>query len=178
VELTVCALAVQSDGKIVVGGLFNTLGGHVRYSIGRLNADATLDTTFDPNANGIVYALAVQSDGKLVLGGYFTALGGQTRDYIGRLNADGTLDTTFTPEADDERAVYALAVQSDGKIVVGASSPRWAGRRATVSGAQRRRHARHHLQPRRERLCLRPRGAVGWQARGGGLVHHAGRADA
>ena len=113
----VWALAVQSDGKIVVGGDFTTLGGQTRNRIGRLNADGTLDTTFNPGANNAVYALAVQSDGKIVVGGNFTTLGGQTRNYIGRLKADGTLDATFNPNANND--VYALAVQSDGKIVVG-----------------------------------------------------------
>ena len=93
----VTALAVQADGKIVVGGWFTTLGGQPRNYIGRLNADGTLDTTFNPGADGYVSALAVQEDGKIVVGGDFTTLGGQTRHAIGRLNADGTLDTTFNP---------------------------------------------------------------------------------
>jgi len=113
----VTALAVQADGKIVVGGWFTTLGGQTRNYIGRLNPDGTLDATFDPGANNNVYALAVQADGKIVVGGAFTTLGGQPRNYIGRLNADGSLDTTFNPGASD--AVKALAVQADGKIVVG-----------------------------------------------------------
>lgn len=47
----------------------------------------------------------------------FTTLCGQPRKYIGRLNSDGTLDTNFTAEADSY--VRALALQSDGKILVG-----------------------------------------------------------
>jgi len=85
---SVFALAVQSDGEIVVGGRFTTLGGQTRNYIARLNADGTLDTTFDPGANDWVDALAVQSDGKLVVGGFFTTLGGQARNHIGRLSND------------------------------------------------------------------------------------------
>ena len=56
-------------------------------SIGRLNADGTLDSGFNPGANGYrVYSLAVQADGKILVGGDFTTLGGQPRNYIGRLN--------------------------------------------------------------------------------------------
>jgi uncharacterized delta-60 repeat protein len=114
----VYSTVIQPDGKIVIGGWFNSLGGQSRYNIGRVNADGTLDTSFNPGANGYyVNSLAVQTDGKIVVGGYFTMLGGQSRAYIGRLNADGSLDTSFNPGADN--AVNTLAVQADGKIVVG-----------------------------------------------------------
>ena len=111
------SLAIQSDGKIVVGGGFNGLGGQARHQIGRLNADGTLDDSFNPGANGWVNSLAIQSDGKILVGGNFTALGGQSRDKIGRLNADGTLDKSFNPGANI--SVDSLAIQSDGKILVG-----------------------------------------------------------
>jgi len=111
------ALAMQADGKIVVGGQFSWLGGQPRSYIGRLNPDGSLDTDFNPGANNWVLALAVQADGKILVGGYITELGGQTRNYIGRLNSDGTLDTTFNPGALGE--VRSLAIQEDGKILVG-----------------------------------------------------------
>ena len=124
---TVTAIAVQADGKILVGGSFTSLGGGgegttTRNYIGRLNADGSLDASFNPGANGTVYAIAVQADGKTLVGGYFTALGGggtgtTTRNNIGRLNADGSLDTSFNPGADI--IVYTIAVQVDGKILVG-----------------------------------------------------------
>ena len=110
---------MQPDGKIVVGGAFTTLGGQARNYIGRLNADGTLDATFNPGAGNDVHALAVQADGKIVVGGSFTTLGGQARNHIGRLNADGTLDAAFNPGAIRQSYVYDLAVQADGKIVVG-----------------------------------------------------------
>jgi len=111
------SLAVQADGKILVGGWLTTLGGQTRRYIGRLNSDGTVDTSFNPGADGDVWSLALQADGKILVGGYFTTLGGQTRNYIGRLNADGTVDTSFIPGADN--IVCSLAVQADGKILVG-----------------------------------------------------------
>ncbi|MEK7675733.1 MAG: immunoglobulin domain-containing protein, partial [Verrucomicrobiota bacterium] len=113
------SLAVQADGKILVGGSFATLGGQSRNCIGRLNADGTLDTSFNPGANDRVNSLAVQADGKILVGGYFDKLGGQSRNCIGRLNADGTLDTSFNLGAN--YWVYSLSAQSDGKILVGGS---------------------------------------------------------
>src|SRR5260221_522541 len=126
------AIAVQPDGKILVGGTFSMLGGGgagttARIALGRLNADGSLDS-FNPGASKqpvgavpIVYATALQPDGKIVVGGYFQGLGGGTgatpRNYIGRLNADGTVDAGFNPGA--TFMVNALALQADGKIVVG-----------------------------------------------------------
>ncbi len=110
-------LAVQADGKIVVGGGFTLLEGQSRKNIGRLNANGSLDSTFNPSANDWVNALAVQADGKIVVGGGFTLLEGQSRRNIGRLNASGSLDATFNPGANS--TVAALAVQADGKVVVG-----------------------------------------------------------
>lgn len=117
----VTCTAIQTDGKIVIGGDFTTVGGVVRNRIARLNADGTLDATFNPNVGGgsfpAVLALAVQADGKIVLGGQFSTVGPTTRNRIARLNADGTLDTTFNPNASAQ--VYCLGLQADGKILVG-----------------------------------------------------------
>jgi len=115
-------LAVQADGKILVGGQFATLGGGgtgttPRMRLGRLNANGSVDTSFNPGANSPVWALAVQADGKILVGGFFTTLASRTRNYLGRLNADGSLDTSFTPGANG--SVLAVAVQADGKILVG-----------------------------------------------------------
>jgi len=115
---TIYALAVQADGKILVGGSFSWLGGQRRDRIARLNPDGTLDDSFSPGADGTVNTLALQSDGKIVVGGYFEKIGGQTRYYIARLNTDGSLDTTFNPQAEGS-TVYTLALQADGKILVG-----------------------------------------------------------
>jgi uncharacterized delta-60 repeat protein len=130
-------LAVQADGKILVGGNFMSLDGQARSYIGRLNADGTLDATFNPGASGTVNSLAVQADGKILVGGFFTMLGGQTRNRIARLNIDGTLDASFNPGASGTVGcmVYSLAVQADGKILVG-------GEFTTLGGQTRNRIGR------------------------------------
>ena len=70
----VFTLVVQPDGKILVGGSFTMLGGGgqgtvPRQNIGRLNADGSIDPTFDPGTDGLVEALALQPDGKILVGG-------------------------------------------------------------------------------------------------------------
>src|SRR5439155_1175455 len=77
---SVRAVALQPDGKILLGGDFTTLGGGgightARSRLGRLNPDGTLENSFNPGANSTVQALAVQADGKIVAGGSFTTLG-------------------------------------------------------------------------------------------------------
>src|SRR5947209_13776142 len=73
-------VAVQADGKVLLGGGFTTLQPNgaasttPRSKIARVNADGSVDTTFDPNANNTVNSVAVQADGKVLLGGNFTTL--------------------------------------------------------------------------------------------------------
>jgi uncharacterized delta-60 repeat protein len=110
-------LALQADGRIVVGGTFTTLGGRPRMNIGRLNANGSLDTGFNPGAQNSVLSLAVQPDGKILVGGSFTMLGGQSCTNIGRLNATGSRDAAFNPGAN--YPVDTVAVQADGKILLG-----------------------------------------------------------
>ena len=121
----VISVALQADGKIVVGGGFKKLCGQPRLFIGRVNADGTLDSAFDPGADGGVQSLALQTDGKILVGGEFSTLCGQPRPFLGRLNADGTLDSAFNAGADG--VVQSLALQADGKILVGGSFTHLAG---------------------------------------------------
>ena len=80
-------MAVQPDGKILIGGYFTSVGGVSRNKIARLNADGTLDISFDPGdgANNSVNSVALQSDGKILIGGDFTTVGGVSRNGIARL---------------------------------------------------------------------------------------------
>jgi uncharacterized delta-60 repeat protein len=123
---TIFCLGVQPDGKILVVGSFANLDGQPCGRIGRLNADGSLDTTFNASANGAnvpgsgVFTLALQTDGKIIVGGAFTKLGTLNCTNIGRLNADGTADATFNPGMNaTNSAVYSLAIQADGKVLVG-----------------------------------------------------------
>jgi uncharacterized delta-60 repeat protein len=130
---TVTSVAVQADGKVLIGGLFSSVGGVTRNYIARLNADGSLDTGFNPNANLTVNSVALQADGKVLIGGSFTTVGGVTRNYVARLNTDGTVDTGFNPNANN--TVFGFAVQADGKVLI-------AGDFTTMGGVARNRIAR------------------------------------
>jgi uncharacterized delta-60 repeat protein len=115
------AVAVQPDGKILVGGGFS-IGGQ-RNDLARLDPTTGLADSFDPNANSEVYSIALQTDGKVLVGGGFTTLspnggGAVTRNNIARLETDGRLDRTLNLGIVGDY-VLATAVQPDGKILIG-----------------------------------------------------------
>lgn len=127
VDAQVNALAVQADGKILVGGAFQNFAGQSRPYLLRLNVNGSLDATFAPALNGTVNSLAVQADGRIVIGGAFTTVGGTARNRVARLLASGAIDPGFDPGAGGNDEVVTLALQADGKIVAGGDFTSFAG---------------------------------------------------
>ncbi len=124
-DVAVVTTALQPDGKVIIGGYFTTFNGAARNHIARLNADGSLDSSFDPGAgaDSPVVITALQPDGKIIIGGQFISYNGTDVWFLARLNADGGLDATFdTGYGVGSGAldpVLAIAVQPDGKIIVG-----------------------------------------------------------
>jgi uncharacterized delta-60 repeat protein len=118
---SVQAVTVQSDGKVVFGGEFTMVKGATRNRIARLNANGTLDGTYNPGsgANSRVASIALQPDGKVLIGGDFTTFNGANCNHIARLNSDGSLDTSFSVGSGANGGVSSIAVQSDGNILIG-----------------------------------------------------------
>jgi uncharacterized delta-60 repeat protein len=113
----VYCIAPQADGKIVTGGQFTSVGGVPRNCIARLNADGSVDGSFNPNASTNVQCIALQANGAILIGGSFTNVGGMQRNYIARLNTNGTVDNSFNPNASG--GVASVGLQADGKILIG-----------------------------------------------------------
>ncbi len=84
---SVKTITLQPDGKIIIGGHFTLYNGTTRNSIARLNADGSLDNSFDPGtgANNNVYTTLRQPDGKIIIGGLFTSYGNTGRNRIARI---------------------------------------------------------------------------------------------
>ena len=103
-NLTVQTIAIQADGKIVIGGIFNTIGGTPRNYIARINTNGSPDTTFDAHfdsdSNGHTCSIALQTDGKILVTGAINSINGTEVTGFARLNTDGSLDTTFLPDPD------------------------------------------------------------------------------
>src|SRR5947207_3089220 len=114
---TLLSIAVQADGKILLGSDSTSIGGQTRNRIARLDATTGLADSFDPNADNDLISIAVQADGKILAAGFFTSIGGQMRNRIARLDATTGLADSFNPNANYE--VLSIAVQADGKILAG-----------------------------------------------------------
>lgn len=126
--------AVLPDGKVMIGGFFTSVGGVARNKLARLNADGTLDTTYNAQLTGSfgVRGMALQSDGKLIIVGNITSVAGVGVTFIARLNPDGTRDASFAPTPN--APPIGVAVRGDGQVLI------W-GQFTTVNGLPRSRIA-------------------------------------
>lgn len=118
---TVRTLALQLDGKLLVGGEFLNYNGSKTAYFCRLELDGSKDLNFHLGTafNGKVYAAVVQSDMKIIVAGSFTSFDGNSVGKIVRLNSDGTIDNTFDATIGvSSGTIYGLALQSDGKLIV------------------------------------------------------------
>ncbi len=126
-------IAVQSDGKILIGGVFTTVNGVSRPNLARLNPDGSVDTTFNPAPNGEVRVIAVQPDDKILVGGWFDSIAGAPRSRLARLNSDGSIDDDFLAECNDRVEVVHLF--ANGQMLV-------AGNFTSINATARTRIAR------------------------------------
>jgi uncharacterized delta-60 repeat protein len=132
----VSVVAIQPDGKVLIGDPLTFISGMNTYGSARLNADGSLDGTFISHTNFAAYLLpdvipvitAVQSDGKVLVGGYSHYLLDDYLDvyvfFLNRFNANGSQDDGFDlalgPGTQvSMESIDTLAVQPDGKIIVG-----------------------------------------------------------
>ena len=134
---SVAAIALQSDGRVIATGYATPSADQQDFGVFRLTSDGALDTSF--NTSGIrlidlggtkdrAGAVSVMPDGKILLAGETNA--GVGRDLaVVRLSADGSIDNTFgtggTVLVDlgaTDDAFTSLAVQNDGKILMGGMS--------------------------------------------------------
>ncbi len=115
-NLDVSRLLFQPDGKVIVAGRF--LNSNV-WAVIRFDTNGAVDNSFAIATAAGVSALALQGDGKVLLGGGFAVVNGASRRCIARLNANGTLDNTFNPFVAGDSRVNAVALQPDGKILIG-----------------------------------------------------------
>lgn len=131
------AVAIQADGKVVVGGTFGS-----NFALARYHSDGTLDTSFGTGgtvttdfatyADGI-HSLAIQSDGKIVAAGYATKSNSNSDFALARYHSNGALDSSFgsggkvttdlgTSKKIGQDSIQGIVLQSNGKIVVAGSS--------------------------------------------------------
>ena len=130
------SIAIQPDGKILIGGNFYSYNGVVRKGIVRLNSNGSIDTTFKPLElntyyESSVFFVTLQPDGKILLSGVFQLpVPGPVVKHLIRLNSDGSIDNSFTKgdltgtinhydiSVSLSRPLAKPIIQPDGKIIV------------------------------------------------------------
>lgn len=123
-NLVVNTVAAQPDGKVIVGGNFSVGGDAPHNGIVRLDAQGNIDSIFN-GGNGAggqspeVYSVALQPDGKILVGGKFSVFNNVAINNLVRLNPDGSLDGAFNIGSGTLGTVRSVAVQPNGKILVG-----------------------------------------------------------
>ena len=126
---TIWAVASQSDGRLIVSGGFTTFNGAARVRLARLNPDGSLDNTFNVGSgmNSRANVILTLPGDKLLLGGFFATINGVTAHRLARLDATGSLDTTFSVGTGPNSTIWSMALQPDGKILVGGDWTTWSG---------------------------------------------------
>lgn len=119
---SISRIAIQNDGKILVTGQFTSYSGIAGILV-RLNADGSVDPAFSASlgTSGGIQTIAFQADGKIILGRGFTYLSAPT-DWgnLTRINTNGSMDSTFHINGVAAKYhVFSIAMQSDGKIIIG-----------------------------------------------------------
>ena len=114
----VYSIMVTSNGQILVGGDFTNAEGLSDSGLKLLNSDGTQATNWF--VDGKIYCMAKQSDGKIILGGQCYSYGATTVKRIFRINPDYSIDSTFNTMTEGANGgVFSIAIQSDGKILIG-----------------------------------------------------------
>ncbi|MDQ6861850.1 MAG: dockerin type I domain-containing protein [Verrucomicrobiota bacterium] len=140
-EGKVASVFLQSDGKLVIAGDFNSVIGNAadptvtRYGIVRFNVDGRVDQQFIPDPtplfqNGgvvtIVGAAQQKTNGNAGKIVFLIGVGPSVAYYVGRLNADGSFDSTFQTPSNGGFGWYVsgllpntgLFIQSDDRVLL------------------------------------------------------------
>src|SRR5439155_8132420 len=116
------SIVIRTNGQLQVKGGFSAISGSPRKNIALLNADGSLDPNFKPGSgvtSGTASTFVIQPDGKVIIGGGFTTNNPVAGRYIARVNPDESLDPTFDAGYIGGSYVISLALQPDGKVIVG-----------------------------------------------------------
>ena len=122
----VYVVKTQPDGKILIGGIFTDVQGQAANGVGRLNADGSVDTSFNPpvffNGSSLgarVLALGLQSDGKIIVAGSLYGINGVFAPAVMRLNPNGTIDSSFNLPVPQDSNIYTIEVLPNDKFFIG-----------------------------------------------------------
>lgn len=151
------AAVAQPDGKVILGGNFDSVNRIPRGNLARIHPDGTLDRSiFDGPRHGVtgeVHALALDAAGGIIVGGDFSRAAEKQVLNLARFNPDGSIDAEFAGGLYPNGTVYALLVQPDGSVIV-------AGQFSTFGGKPRGNIARIKPDGSLDDPLMDPEGAL------------------
>lgn len=118
-DYSIYSMAIQNDGKIVILGSFTSLDGVPKNYLARLNNDGSLDNNFDAGTATFGGDEIMLTGNKIVVCGEFSNFNGTSLNNIAVVNSDGSIDSSFDPGTGPNDVVISLALQIDGKILIG-----------------------------------------------------------
>lgn len=129
VEGPVRASALQQNDKLIIGGLFNSYHNTQIKNLARLNADGTIDQTFNTGAgpNNEIIEIFLQKDNRILITGFFSKYNNVSFNGFLRLNADGSIDTNFVIGSGTNLSPDCFAQQKNGNILIGGSFLKYKG---------------------------------------------------
>lgn len=129
VEGPVRATALQTDDKIIIGGLFNSYNTTTIKNLARLNSNGTIDSSFNTGIgpNNEITEIFIQRDGKILISGFFSKYNNVSFIGFARLNSNGSIDTSFALGTGTNLAPDCFAQQSNGSILIGGAFLRYKG---------------------------------------------------
>jgi hypothetical protein len=135
IEPGVVYALVQVGGVTYIGGDFNSVSGSPRANLAAIRADGTLDPTWNPSTDGIVYALAASSDAsKIFVGGAFATIDGAARRLAAVTPDTGALVSSWNTTTNNN-LIRALAADTGDRLYVGGGFGRIGGKAIHRLGA-------------------------------------------
>lgn len=116
------AIELEMSGNILIAGSFTAFNNTPRGGLARLTSTGVLDSSYTTSSNGACNALMLQPDGRLIVGGEFTNFKGVFAQRVVRLTSAGAVETGFVAGGGADAAVDALALQADGRVLIGGST--------------------------------------------------------
>ena len=118
---------ISTENKILVGGNFTYTINQTQYkNLAKLNINGTIDQTFTANVTNTTFDLIVNTklldSGKILVWGKFDTANGVARRNLAIINSDGSLDASFNPATNGSEILISVAVQTNGKIIIGGSN--------------------------------------------------------